>query len=183
MRTSELRDFGVPCAEFDSSGRMIELSAAAADILAADVGAFTVQAGRVVTELVGRGLRDRNSRTSDSIEVPSTIPGILLRTQLVRTRESTRVAVVVLLPHRRTATDVATGAWGLSPREREVAARTARGASVKEIAYELGITIHTVRRHTERIFAKLGVQSRSQLSALWFEGRAVNSATSMREDL
>ena len=51
----------------------------------------------------------------------------------------------------------------LTPRELEITRRLAQGQSTKEVAFACGISIHTARRHSERIFNKLGVRNRSQL--------------------
>ena len=44
-------------------------------------------------------------------------------------------------------------------------ALAAEGASNKEIAAALHVTVNTVEGHLTRAFAKLGVRSRSQLAA------------------
>ena len=54
----------------------------------------------------------------------------------------------------------------LTAREKEVLAHLAKGASNKEIAYELGITERTARTHVSNILGKLGLASRTQ-AALW----------------
>lgn len=54
----------------------------------------------------------------------------------------------------------------LTPREREVARSIALGASSREIAGVLGISVHTARRHTERVFEKLGVRTRASVAAV-----------------
>jgi DNA-binding NarL/FixJ family response regulator len=54
----------------------------------------------------------------------------------------------------------------LTPREKEVLARLGKGASNKEIAYELDITERTARTHVSNILGKLGLASRTQ-AALW----------------
>jgi DNA-binding NarL/FixJ family response regulator len=54
----------------------------------------------------------------------------------------------------------------LTPREKEVLAQLGRGASNKEIAYELSITERTARTHVSNILGKLGLASRTQ-AALW----------------
>lgn len=53
----------------------------------------------------------------------------------------------------------------LTPREAEVALLLARGASEKRLARALDISVHTARRHTERVFAKLGVRARSAVAS------------------
>ncbi len=55
---------------------------------------------------------------------------------------------------------------GLTRRQVEVARHIARGLPAKQIAPALGISEHTVRRHTERVFAKLGVHSRVAMVAM-----------------
>ena len=58
----------------------------------------------------------------------------------------------------------------LTPREREVLERVARGLTNKEIARELGIGPGTVKAHVEKIIAKLGVADRTQAAV--FAARA-----------
>jgi DNA-binding CsgD family transcriptional regulator len=52
---------------------------------------------------------------------------------------------------------------GLSPRERQVAERVARGLADKDIARQLGISFTTVRTHLDHVFRKLGVSRRADL--------------------
>ena len=54
--------------------------------------------------------------------------------------------------------------FGLTRRESEVAVRLSRGERNSVIASALGLSDHTVRRHTERILAKLGVSNRAEAS-------------------
>jgi DNA-binding CsgD family transcriptional regulator len=58
---------------------------------------------------------------------------------------------------------------GLTPRELEVLRLVAAGNSNREIASKLIISEHTVARHLQNIFAKLGVSSRTAASAYGFE--------------
>ena len=62
-----------------------------------------------------------------------------------------------LLGRRKTG-----GRWHpvLTPREEEVAARLAKGASNSEIASELRVSRETVKAHVRHVLSKLGVMSR-----------------------
>jgi len=59
-------------------------------------------------------------------------------------------------------------AHGLTPRELQVLRLVAAGKSNREIASELVLSEHTVARHVQNIFAKLGVSSRTAASAFAF---------------
>jgi DNA-binding NarL/FixJ family response regulator len=54
---------------------------------------------------------------------------------------------------------------GLTTRELEILRVLATGKSNREIAATLVISDHTVRRHLQNIFAKLGVRSRAAATA------------------
>jgi DNA-binding NarL/FixJ family response regulator len=60
-------------------------------------------------------------------------------------------------------------AHGLTARELEVLRLVAAGKSNREIASMLVISEHTVARHLQNIFAKLGLSSRTAASAFAFE--------------
>jgi len=53
----------------------------------------------------------------------------------------------------------------LTDREREILHQLSSGHSDKEIADQMGISIHTVRNHIKSIYAKLEVHSRSEATA------------------
>jgi DNA-binding NarL/FixJ family response regulator len=65
--------------------------------------------------------------------------------------------------------DPADDAPRLSGREREVLAHVAAGRTNREIAAALVISQHTVGRHLDNIFAKLGVTSRAAATAYAYE--------------
>jgi ATP/maltotriose-dependent transcriptional regulator MalT len=56
-------------------------------------------------------------------------------------------------------------AYGLTPRERQVLALLAAGRSNRQIAADLVISEHTVARHVQNIFGKVGVTSRAAAGA------------------
>jgi DNA-binding CsgD family transcriptional regulator len=62
---------------------------------------------------------------------------------------------------------------GLSARELEVLRHVAAGKTNREIAEELVVSEHTVARHLQNIFSKLGVSSRTAATAFAFEHRLV----------
>ncbi|MFS8585248.1 MAG: helix-turn-helix transcriptional regulator, partial [Acidimicrobiia bacterium] len=57
----------------------------------------------------------------------------------------------------------------LSAREREVLRLVATGRTNREIASALVISEHTVGRHLQNIFAKLGLSSRAAATAYAYE--------------
>ena len=60
-------------------------------------------------------------------------------------------------------------AHGLTKRELEVLRLVAAGKGNRQIAAELVISDHTVRRHLQNIFAKLRLSSRAAATAFAFE--------------
>ena len=58
---------------------------------------------------------------------------------------------------------------GLTPREAEVLRLVASGKTNRDIAVELVISEHTVGRHLQNLFAKLGVSSRAAATAYAYE--------------
>lgn len=58
---------------------------------------------------------------------------------------------------------------GLTPRQAHVAALISRRLRSREIAARLQVSAHTVRRHEEQIFLKLGVRRRTDVRAALLE--------------
>jgi len=71
--------------------------------------------------------------------------------------------------HRQTmlAHGVMLGDKRLTPRERSLCARLLGKQSEKEIALSLGLTLSTTRGYIKELYAKIGVQGRAGLMALW----------------
>ncbi|MCO4772472.1 MAG: helix-turn-helix transcriptional regulator [Deltaproteobacteria bacterium] len=62
-------------------------------------------------------------------------------------------------------------AYGLTPRERDVAGGLSRGWSTRQIAFELDLADYTVQDHLRSIFDKVGVRSRKEVLAKLFFDR------------
>ncbi|MDT0268036.1 response regulator transcription factor [Streptomyces sp. DSM 44915] len=94
------------------------------------------------------------------------------RPELLRALEATvrgravlaPAAAELLMSRVRAAADGA-----LSRRELEVLTLTARGATNRETAAELFITVATVKTHLQHIYAKLGVTDRTEAVAVAYE--------------
>jgi DNA-binding CsgD family transcriptional regulator len=72
---------------------------------------------------------------------------------------------------------ILTRLYGLSPREREIIALTARGESTKSIAARVGLSTYTVQEHLGNACEKVGVRGRRALLArLFFDGYAPSLA-------
>lgn len=78
----------------------------------------------------------------------------------------TRTAVVLEPAERSRIAGLLLTLYGLTGREREVAELLIRGLATDEVAERLTISRHTVRDHVKAIFAKVGVSSRPELTAL-----------------
>lgn len=61
----------------------------------------------------------------------------------------------------------------LSPRERQMLALIVEGLSAKEIAEQIGVSIHTIDTHTRHLFKKLDVRSRAAAVARALRERMV----------
>ncbi|MEV4172542.1 helix-turn-helix transcriptional regulator [Nonomuraea sp. NPDC049709] len=66
---------------------------------------------------------------------------------------------------------IVTQAYGLTPRELEIARLVAQGLPTAEIAAALFLSPHTVRGHLKAVFGKTGVSSRGELVARLFAER------------
>ncbi len=71
---------------------------------------------------------------------------------------------------------VVAGQFALSRRELQIVQRVAEGKKDSAIARRLGISAHAVHAHLNRLFVKLGVDSRMELIALILRGFIARSA-------
>jgi DNA-binding CsgD family transcriptional regulator len=91
-----------------------------------------------------------------------------------------RPGPIVLVIEPATPADLAvivTQAYGLTPREFEVARLVAQGLPTAEIAAALFISPHTVRGHLKAVFGKAGISSRGELVARLFTEPVRSGAT------
>ena len=96
---------------------------------------------------------------SDSYEVR----GSFLGRELLGAELRIAISLQRLAPHTALSDCAIQEQFGLTIRELEIARRLASGESTKELAQSCGISLHTARHHTEKIFQKLGVRTRSQV--------------------
>lgn len=142
------------------SGKPVETKAeeAIAEIVAELSGLTRDRHGNVMA-LAGAQVRREILTETSSYEVRGSFLG----------RELLGAEVRVAVSLQRIATPAALSdvtlqqKFALSEREIEVSRCLARGLSTKEIAQTCGMSPHTARRHTEKIFVKLGVRNRSQI--------------------
>jgi DNA-binding CsgD family transcriptional regulator len=84
---------------------------------------------------------------------------------LLQTRGGTPVCVVLV--ERRAESLPSAGSirrrFRLTEREAEVALLLAGRLSSHEVAAQLGVTVHTARRHTEQVLGKLGIGNRTDV--------------------
>lgn len=85
-------------------------------------------------------------------------PGVLAPDQVI-------IASIVCSTPAVTSIDALARDCGLTPRQVDVVRGLARGQSNRAIAAALDLSVHTVRRHVERIFGRLGMHSRAQIAA------------------
>lgn len=120
---------------------------------------YSKETGGHATAFAGHRLTQQVSTATAGYDVSGTFLGReLLGAEL-------RIAVTLIrLPTNTVLSDAALQErFGLTGRELEIARRLANGQSTKEVAYACGISLHTARRHTEKVFQKLGVRNRSQV--------------------
>jgi two-component system nitrate/nitrite response regulator NarL len=68
--------------------------------------------------------------------------------------------------HRQVRPDPGTPLDKLSPREKEIVTRIARGEGTRQMSLAMSVTAETIRTYVKNVLAKLGAHSRLQLAAL-----------------
>jgi DNA-binding CsgD family transcriptional regulator len=113
-----------------------------------------------VITLAGRAIRtDGPARTRIR-----TRDGRWLTLHAERLGDSPQVSVIIEPTRRVEIAQLVADAYGLTRRERDVVRLLASGHSRHEIAVSLHLSPHTVDDHVKRLFGKLDVHSRSELT-------------------
>jgi len=113
-------------------------------------------------ELIGLACRALGDEEAAALELDAARSGFA---ELKAAPDAARVAASTAPAHTRP--------HGLSARELEVLRLVAAGRSNRQIATKLVISEHTVARHLQNIFAKLGVSSRTAAASFAFEHELV----------
>lgn len=89
--------------------------------------------------------------------------GTFLGRELLGAERRIAISLERLAPNTALSDRALQARFRLTLRELEIARRLSQGLSTSDVAHACGISIHTARRHSERIFNKLGVRNRSQI--------------------
>ncbi|MGZ6825412.1 MAG: LuxR C-terminal-related transcriptional regulator [Mycobacteriales bacterium] len=111
--------------------------------------------------------RLRQAFRADDLDVPALDPTVV-RFARATPEQTTAVEVATL----STAPPPPTGPGSLTPREREILALVARGATNVQIAEELVLSESTVKSHVKRILRKLPAANRAEAAFLHHQARA-----------
>jgi DNA-binding NarL/FixJ family response regulator len=110
----------------------------------------------------------RAGGSAGTVAMPGRDGWITLHASLPEGRSTGRVAVVLDRAAGPQSTALRLETYGVTAREREVAALIAQGCSNAEIAATLVVSPYTVQDHTKSLFEKTGVRSRRELVARIF---------------
>ena len=165
--------------ELDGTGALLRMSSSAEPLLA-ELSGSSGQAGvgHPAIHAVASATRDAVAARAGGAagELPSaavkTAGGtwLVLHGALLGDARSRAVAVFIQRAHPTLVAPLLLQAYGLTPREREVAQLLLHGATTIQAARRLAISPHTVTDHVKSIFEKVGARTRGELSATLFFG-------------
>jgi DNA-binding CsgD family transcriptional regulator len=165
--------------ELDGSGGLLRISSSAEPLLAelsgstADAGldhpAVHAVASATRSAIVARADGVGSALPSSAVRAP-TGTWLVLHGALLGDVRSQAVAVFIQRAHPTLVAPLLLKAYGLTPREQEVAQLLLRGATTIQVARRLTISRHTVTDHIKSIFEKVGARTRGELAATLFFG-------------
>jgi len=110
----------------------------------------------------------RDPDRPEAIAVPTPSGWITLHASLPDGGSAGKIAIVLDRAPSREATAIRLEAYGVTPREREIATLLAQGLTNPEIATGLVLSPYTVQDHIKSLFEKTKVSSRQELVARVF---------------
>jgi len=157
---STLSAFGVAWLAYSVDGRVRDISERAARLLEECAG---LAVALRLLQASGLAPHDQPAPTASGDFSPTRQEWELTMQTVITRGEILRVVVIHATPPSKQQRESGSQ-YGLSRRESQVAGLIADGCSTKEIAALLGLSVHTVRHHTERVFAKVGVRGRIRVA-------------------
>jgi DNA-binding CsgD family transcriptional regulator len=145
-------------AQLALDGTPEKLERAIFDVVQSLIG-FSTEHGSYSTAYAGQRLTQQVATATAGYQ----INGTFLGRELLGAELRIVVTLLRLAPNTPLPDSALQQRFSLTTRELEIARRLAHGQSTKEVAHACGISLHTARRHTEKIFQKLGVRNRSQV--------------------
>jgi DNA-binding NarL/FixJ family response regulator len=160
---STLDSFGVPFLGYSAAGALQYASSSLSRVHGDDSIGLSRQAGYLVRDSVGSCA----DRASGSLWVqlraaPAASAPVLLELFVCVEQSEPLPMAVVMTPMASARAGLLH--TSLSARQSEVASLIASGATVKEVAGRLGISVHTARRHVEHVYRRLGLHSRAEVA-------------------
>jgi DNA-binding CsgD family transcriptional regulator len=160
---------GAGVVTFDCEGHVQAMNDVGERLLS---GSDTTNSFHIAVAVMGQLLREsiRDGAPAPRETLPVVVDGTRsryrVRPELLRGTDGRARGAVVIEPLRALDEDAAMLQLGLTRREADVAATTMRGLTTRDAASALGLSPHTVEHHLRNVFGKLGVGSRSEMTAL-----------------
>ena len=165
--------------ELDGSGGLLRISSSAEPLLA-ELSGSTAQDGVEHPAIHAIASATRSAVTARAGAAGGALPSSTVKTPagtwlvlhgaLLGDVRSQAVAVFIQRAYPNLVAPLLLEAYGLTPREREVAQLLLRGATTIQASRRLGISGYTVTDHVKSIFEKVGARTRGELSATLFFG-------------
>lgn len=163
--------------ELDNSGRLIRASTTA-EVLLTELSGTTFEAGLRASSIhavasATRAAIDTGGATapfpSSAVKTPAG-SWLVLHGALLGSAAAGEIAVFLQRAHPTLVAPLLLKAFGLTPREQQVAQLVLRGATTEQAAQRLAISPNTVTDHLKAIFDKTGARTRGELSGTLFFG-------------